>query len=110
MAETHNFTTPVGRIVGGSVSKAREIRDNQNKPVMDKDGKPRSEYSFGIAIPKTAGVTHWSQEAWGAPIFALAQQSWPNGEFQRPDFSWKITDGDSTIPNREGRKPADREG
>ncbi len=110
MAETHNFTTPVGRIVGGSVSKPREIRDNQNKPVMDKDGKPRSEYSFGIAIPKTPGVTHWSQEAWGAPIFALAQQSWPNGEYQRPDFSWKITDGDSTIPNREGRKPADREG
>lgn len=110
MAETHNFTTPVGRLVGGSVSKAREIRDNQGKPVLGDDGKVRTEFSFGLAIPKTPGVTHWSQESWGGPIWNLAHASWPAGEAQRPDFSWKITDGDSTIPNKAGRKPAEQEG
>jgi hypothetical protein len=114
MAEVHAFTTPVGRLVGGSVSRAREVLDANNKPRLITTGvdigKPMMEYSFGIAIPKTPGATHWSQEAWGAPIWAMAHASWPNGEAQRPDFSWKITDGDSTIPNKKGRKPCDQEG
>lgn len=110
MADVHSFTTPVARLVGGSVSKAREVMGNDGKPRLNQDGKPTLDYSFGVAIPKTPGVTHWSQEAWGAPIYQLAQQSWPNGESQRQDFSWKITDGDSTIPNKRGKKPCDQEG
>lgn len=112
--ETHNFTTPVGRLVGGSPSRPREVTDNLGKPVLhDKGpdiGKPKMEYSFAIAIPKSPGVTHWAQEVWGKPIWELAHTSWPGGEAQRPDFSWKITDGDSTIPNKRGKKPVDQQG
>jgi hypothetical protein len=112
--DTLDFTTPTGRLVGGSPSKPRDITDNQGKPVLhDKGpdiGKVKQEYSFAVAIPKTPGCSHWAQEAWGKGIWELAHTSWPAGEAQRPDFSWKITDGDSTIPNKAGRKPADQQG
>jgi hypothetical protein len=105
-----NITTPVGRLVGGSVYEP-QTTDYLGKPLMAKDKvTPRVDYSFGVAIPKTAGATHWSQEAWGAPIWALANAEFKNGETQRPDFSSKIIDGDSTIPNKRGKKPADNEG
>lgn len=109
----YQFTTPVGRLVGGSVFEPRTT-DYDGKPLVVKTGanagQPRKEYSFGVAIPKTSGLTHWSQEPWGTPIYAVAQAGFPNGEFQRHDFAWKITDGDSTIPNKKGIAPNSREG
>jgi len=105
-----NITTPVGRLVGGSVYEP-QTTDYLGKPLMSKDKvTPRVDYTFGVAIPKTVGVTHWSQEAWGAPIWQLATAEFKNGEYQRPDFSSKIIDGDSTIPNKRGKKPCDNEG
>lgn len=107
------ITTPVGRLVGGSIYEPRTT-DYDGKPLVVKSGpnagQPRKEYSFGIAIPKTPGVQHWANEPWGAQVWALAQAAFPNGETQRPDFAWKITDGDSTVPNKKGIKPCDREG
>ena len=105
-----DFTTPVGRLVGGSIYEP-QTKDYQGNPLVGKDKvTPRVDYTFGVAIPKTAGATHWSQEPWGAPIWALATTEFKNGETSRPDFSSKIIDGDSTIPNKAGRKPADSEG
>lgn len=104
-----NITTPVGRLVGGSLYDP-ETTDYDGKPLVGRDGTPRVNYQFGVAIPKTPGVTHWANEPWGAPIYALALAEFPNGETQRHDFSWKITDGDSQIPNKKGRKPSEREG
>jgi hypothetical protein len=105
-----NITTPVGRFIGGSLYDP-ETTDYEGKPLTAKDKvTPRVQYSIGIAIPKTPGVAHWGSEPWGAPIWALAHEAFRNGETQRPDFAWKITDGDSTIPNKRGRKPCDREG
>lgn len=104
-----NITTPVGRLVGGSLYDP-ETTDFDGKPLVGRDGQPRVNYQFGVAIPKTPGVTHWANEPWGAPIYALAVADFPNGETARHDFSWKITDGDSQIPNKKGRKPCDREG
>lgn len=107
------FTTPVGRLVGGSVHEARTT-DYDNKPLIVKTGpnagQPRVDFSFGVAIPKTPGVAHWANEQWGAPIWALGHGAFTKGEATRPDFSWKITDGDSQIPNKHGRKPCDQEG
>lgn len=105
-----NITTPVGRLVGGSIYDA-QTTDYQGNPLTAKDKvTPRVDFSFGVAIPKSVGVTHWSQEAWGAPIWALANAEFTNGETQRHDFSSKITDGDSTIPNKRGKKPSENEG
>lgn len=109
MAERLDITTPVGRLVGGSLYTP-ETTDYEGRPLLNKDGTPRNNFSFGIAIPKTPGVQHWAHEAWGAPIYALAAAAFPNGETQRHDFAWKIQDGDSQIPNKRGRKPCEREG
>jgi hypothetical protein len=109
----HQFTTPVGRLVAGSIAEPRTT-DYEGQPLVVKTGankgQPRQDYSFGIAIPKTPGCVHWAQEPWGQPIYALAQQEFPNGEFNHPTFAWKIQDGDSQIPNRRQIKPCDREG
>lgn len=107
-----NILTPAGRIVWGSVDKANTI-DGEGKPKLIKNGpntgKPTQSYDFGLAIPK-GPEKHWKDTAWGAPIYNLAVQSWPRGEHQAPSFAFKVQDGDSTVPNRKGRKPCDREG
>jgi len=107
------FTTPVGRMIGGSLYTP-ETTDYEGKPLVIKTGanagQPAVRYSVGVAFPKTPGVAHWANEPWGAPIWALAHAAFPNGETQRPDFAWKITDGDSTIPNKRGRKPCENTG
>jgi hypothetical protein len=110
MGKSINITTPVGRMVGGSLYTP-ETTDYDGKPLTMKDKvTPRVNYSVAIAIPKTSGVGHWANEQWGAPIWALANEAFRNGETQRPDFAWKIVDGDSQVPNKKGRKPCDREG
>ncbi len=113
MAESNNFTTPVGRLVGGSLYEPNTT-DYDGKPLVVKSGpnigKPRVDFSFGVAFPKTPGLQHWSQEPWLAPLWAAGHAAFPNGEAQRADFAWKITDGDSAIPNKRGRKPNEREG
>lgn len=104
-----DITTPVGRLVGGSLYDP-ETKDANGNPLTLKDKvTPRVDFQFAIAIPKTPGVQHWANEAWGGPIWALGNAAFPNVA-QRPDFAWKITDGDSTMPNKKGRKPCDREG
>lgn len=107
------ITTPVGRLVGGSLHEPKTT-DFDGKPLVVKTGpnagQPRKSYDFAIAIAKTPGVQHWASEAWGAPIWALGHAEFPNGETQRPDFAWKITDGDSQIPNKRMKKPCDNEG
>ena len=106
------FTTPVGRLVGGSLYKP-STTDAEGKPLVTKTGpnagQSRVEYYIAIAIPKGA-ETHWGQTAWGAPIWAAGHAAWPGGQAQHPTFAWKIEDGDSTIPNKKGKKPCDREG
>ena len=106
-----NITSPVGRFVSGSLYKARD-RDFDGKPLVTKTGKnagqPRVDYFIGLAIPK-AGEQHWSQTEWGQKIWALGHQAFPQAA-QRPDFSWKIEDGDSREPNKRNAIPAEKEG
>lgn len=113
MAETRvNITSPVGRIVAGSLYKAND-KDFDGKPLVVKTGQnagqPRVNYYIGLAIKKEPGHTHWAQTTWGAKIWQVGHTAFPQAA-QRPDFAWKIEDGDSTIPNKRGKKPCDNEG
>lgn len=107
------FTTPVGRMIGGSIYKPRTT-DYDGKPLVYKTGKnagqPRSDFSVGVAFPKTPGATHWAQEPWLRPIYDYAHAQFPAGEAQRRDFSFKIIDGDSTEMNKANKRPCDNEG
>jgi hypothetical protein len=106
------FNTPVSRFVGGSLYQG-STKDDKGQPRLYKTGpnagQPRTDYSFGIAIPKTQ--PHWGTEpGWGAAIWAEGHAAWPAGQTQRPDFAWKIIDGDSTMPNKKMKKPCDQAG
>jgi hypothetical protein len=117
------FTTPIGRFVGGSLTE-QKTTDAEGMPMVYKSGpkagQPRATYDFALAIPKVPGA-HWATQPadwneaelgkyYGAVIWAVGHAAFPNGQAQRPDFAWKITDGDSTIPNKKGRKPVDNPG
>jgi hypothetical protein len=110
MSET--ITTPVGRLVEGSLYKGSDV-DMEGQPKVFKTGKnvgqPRVDFYFAIAIPK-GNETHWNQTPWGQTIWNVGKLAFPKGQYERPDFSWKITDGDSTLPNKANRRPCDKEG
>lgn len=101
--------TPVGRLVSGSLFIA-ETKDSKGKDLLTKSGEPRVKYDFGIAISKTdAGWPALYQKIAtearsGFPQLCDAQGNMP------PTFAWKITDGDSQVPNKKGNKPCDKVG
>lgn len=105
------ITTPVGRLVRGHPMTGYAVKDDKTgQPKMQRDGvTPRTDYYIAIAIPKGT-ETHWNQTAWGGQIYQQGVTDWPNGQYNMPTFAWKITDGDSQIPNKKGNKPCDREG
>lgn len=106
-----NITSPVGRIVMGSLYDP-STTDAEGKPLVIKTGpnagQARVNYFFALAIPKGA-EPHWAHTPWGQQIWAIGNQAHPNAA-QSPAFAWKIEDGDSQIPNKKGRKPCDNEG
>lgn len=107
-----NLTFPTGRLVWGSISKGRD-KDRSGKPLTTKDGKPRTEFTFGVAYEKK-GEAAWYQTAWGAIAYTIARQCFP-GRFDPQGqpigkFSFKVVDGDSAVPNENGNKPCDQEG
>lgn len=107
------FTTPLARLVWGSVHTPQVRKDQNGQPKLfvsgDRAGQPLRMFDFGVAIPKTQA--RWQDEpGWGQIIYQTGLQCWPQGQHQRTDFSWKITDGDSTIPNKNNRRPCDQEG
>lgn len=111
-----NFTTPVGRLVQGDLYTANDKDADGNVKVYKSGpnlGKPRPEYYVALAIPKerdAAGqIQHWAHSAWGQLIWAAGHKFKPHAS-QMPAFAWKIRDGDSTVPNKKGRRPCDQEG
>jgi hypothetical protein len=100
---------PAGRMIGGNIDKLMPRTESNGTPKLSKiDGKPEMQCSIGIAIPK-AGEQHWSQTAWGGLIYQTGAAAHPS-LVQSPAFSWKITDGDSNLPNKKGKKPCDQTG
>lgn len=106
-----NITSPVGRIVMGSLY-APNTTDADGKPLVVKTGanagQPRVNYFFALAIKKGA-EPHWAHTPWGQIIWNIGNAAFPNVA-QSPAFAWKIEDGDSQIPNTKGRKPCENEG
>lgn len=95
------FSTPVGRIVWGHPSNARQRTDDNNLPVVRANGEKAMQWSFGVAFTKA----EFQAAIW--PYLAQeAATAFPNGT--PPSFSWKMTDGDTIdskgVPfsNREG--------
>jgi len=107
---SNEFTSPVGRLVEGSVSELHPRTDPQTKqPKMGKDGQPQMELFFAVAIPK-GPEAHWAETHWGSIIWAEGHAGFPNGETQQAGFAWKVVDGDSQVPNQNNKKPADKNG
>lgn len=111
MADRIDLLTPPGRLVAGSLYKPN-LTDADGKPLVVKSGpnagQPRQDFYFGLAIPKGT-EQHWSQTEWGAKIYNAGRTGHPAAH-QSPTYAWKIKDGDSTIPNRKGKRPVDQEG
>ena len=80
------LVTAPGRIVWGNPLVGRPKKDNNNQPVL-KDGKPVTEYQFGLAIPKAQFAEL------GAAMQAEAQAACPQGI--PADFAYKFKDGDT---------------
>ncbi len=110
---SESILTPVGRLVQGDVFEP-ETKDMDNKPLLAKSGpnigQPTVKYNMTLAIPKT-------DPAWPdleAKIKAEAAVSFPNlfpgGQCIQPTFAFKISDGDSIVPNAKGNRNCDKEG
>jgi len=102
---------PEGRLIMGSLyvgsdkdskGNLRVVKNGPNK------GQPLTQFFMGVAIPKR-GEQHWAQTEWGGKIYQAGAAAFPN-IYQNPTFAWKIDDGDSQIPNKQGKKPCDIEG
>jgi hypothetical protein len=100
---------PVGRMIGGSLSKLFQSTDNAGAPKLDRTGQPAMRCSFGVAVKK-GPEQHWNQTPWGREIWQAGVTGYPNGEYNAPTFAWKVVDGDSAIPNKKGKRPCDQEG
>ena len=112
----NDITTPVGRLVRGSLYDFQST-NMEGQPLVTKTGpnagEPRVVYYFALALAKGA-ESHWNQTEWGQKIWAEGLSGSPNAA-QSPTFAWKVTDGDDTSlysPKGNERKiaPADREG
>ena len=119
MTDLITFTTPVGRIVSGDVYKGND-KDASGAPRLIKSGpnagQPTVQFYIGLAVAKTPNVP-WEQEEWGAKIMQVARGGCPalfdpaTGQLlQGRNFAFKVSDGDSQIPNTVGKKPCDNEG
>lgn len=113
MATPKQFTTPVGRLVQGSLYDKYQKKDDKGNLVLStKPGegfnKPIDYYFFAVAIPK-AGEQHWASTSWGAVLWAAGHEG-DAAAGQRPTFAWKVTDGDSQVPNARNKKPCEQEG
>lgn len=101
---------PVGRMVGGSLSKLFQATDSKgNGKLKAGTNEPLMRLNFGVAFAK-GQETHWAQTLWGKDIWEEAAAGFPGGEYNAPTFAFKVIDGDSQIPNKKGKKPCDKEG
>lgn len=98
-----------GRIIQGHAFKRQPMLDDNQKPLLNEDGSKKTQVFFTLAVPK-GQEQDWKMTDWGQQVVAVAKQGYRNGEDARHDFSWKIEDGDSVIPNKKGNKNCDRDG
>lgn len=115
---SENIITPAARMVMGNLYSPRTT-NYEGQPLVYKTGpnagKPRPDYFFAIAIPKGQevsgqyGALNWAMTPWGAEIYKAGCAFLAHAA-SLPSFSWKVADGDSRVPNKEGNILAEREG
>lgn len=102
------FVSPVGRFVQGSLTLENKIDPQTGKPKLGEDGQPIKENFIALAVRKDDP---------GLPAFmqlciAQAQADFPhlfqNGQMVRPDFAWKMVDGDGI--GSDGKPLSDKPG
>jgi len=111
--EAKQIIFPKGRFISGSITEPN-TKDYDGNPLIDKKtGLPTQSFFIGVAIPKTPGVD-WLQEPWGTAIYNIAITGAPSAfdpatkmPFAGRPFAWKVTDGDSAVPNLKGKRPCD---
>jgi hypothetical protein len=104
-----------GRVVQGNPLALR-TKDAQGNLLTVKRGpnagQPRGEYYCAIAVPKGSAECN---EAW-RKVLAVAKAGFPSlfdattGACRHPNFAFKITDGDSRVPDQKLNLPVDKEG
>ena len=109
MSTEKKLMLPCGRIVQGHPMEGHQQKDNANQPKTMRDGSPLMSYYIAVALVKGA-EQHWAQTEWGQILYAAGVEGWPNGEHGAPTFAWKVVDGDSTVPDRSGTSPSQKEG
>lgn len=109
-----HILTPVGRIVNGDCVKPQTTDADGNRLVVKKGaniGQPRLSYYVGLAILKTdPGYDKIYNKIYNLARIAFPQMFDATGRCIRPDFAFKITDGDSTKPDTKNIRPCDRIG
>lgn len=107
------FTSPVGRLVQGDVDEP-QTKDSTGALRVVKSGpnagQPSPQYYMGVAFPKADPQGEFSA-FYGALVQKAAQDFptlFPNahaGDYTclRPDFAFKVIDGDSPAVNQAGR-------
>ena len=114
MSKATEILTPVGRLVQGSPFEPQTL-DAEGRPLVIKSGpnagQPRQSYFVALAIPKSDPGVNLLY----ATIASMARAAFPQyfdaaGNCNNPKFAFKVTDGDSQVPNTKGRKPCDQEG
>ena len=114
------FLTPVERLVQGDLLTP-QTKDNKGQPLIVKTGpnkgQPTQRLFAAIAIPKTAGATHWmsdpNMQAFATVIYTEAKNGYATlfnaqGQCTHPRFAWKITDGDGV--DNDGKPNASKPG
>ena len=90
---TETYQTPVGRIVQGSLWDKITMDSFTKKPLVFKDGSPRSSMYVGLAIAKN----HAGYQGLMDFLTSQAMAVWPRGEWGQQGFAWKIYDGDLQV-------------
>lgn len=110
--------TSTGRLLWGSLYEPK-TEDFEGNPLVIKSGpdagKPTQYFEFGLAFEKQPSDNgHWGNTALGNVIWNAGHAAHPHAA-PHPDFSWKVTDGDSKKPGKPykgkpGRAPCEKEG
>ena len=100
----------LGRLVYGNLYEPKPKTNNDGSPKVDvKTGEPMVSFDYGVAIAKGTEGGWWETE-WGKSIFSVGSAAFPGGESQRPDFAWKVHDGDSQVMNKANKRNCDKPG
>ena len=92
----------IGRVIGGNIKQKIQSWDKVTKqPAVNKDGTPKMNFYFQLAVPKTSPELY---DRDGMPgvfslmISAAKGRQWPQ-DLNNDRYSWKCNDGDGLNAN-----------